>query len=66
MGCLILGPHAALPSPAEERVLFSEETPVIAVLQTSPGLTLEEFLKHQQYIYNIKCKGLGINEGVMI
>ena len=41
-------PHATLPSPAEEKVLVSDETAVIATLQVPPGFTKEEVREHQE------------------
>ena len=40
--------HAALPMPAEEKILVSDKGAVIAALQPPPGLTLEEMREHQQ------------------
>ena len=40
-------PHAALPTPEEEKILVSDEGAVIAALQPPPGLTLEEMREHQ-------------------
>ena len=41
-------PHAALPSPAEEKVLVSDEAAVVAALQVPPGLTDKEVKEHQE------------------
>ena len=41
-------PHAALPTPAEEKILVSDEGAVIATLQPPPGLTLEDMHEHLQ------------------
>ena len=41
-------PHAALPTPSEEKILVSDEVPVVAALQAPPGFTLEEMRDHQQ------------------
>ena len=41
-------PHAALPSPAEEKILVSDETAVVAALQVPPGFTTEEVREHQE------------------
>ena len=41
-------PHAALPSPEEEKVLVSDEAAVVAALQTPPGFTVEEIKDHQE------------------
>ena len=40
-------PHAALPSPQEEKILVSDEAAVVAALQAPPGFTLEELKDHQ-------------------
>ena len=41
-------PHAALPTPLEEKILVSDEGTVVAALQAPPGFTLEEVREHQQ------------------
>ena len=41
-------PHAALPTPLEEKVLVSDEGAVVAALQAPPGFTLEEMQEHQE------------------
>ena len=41
-------PHAALPTPAEEKILVSDEGAVITALQPPPGFTLEEMREHQR------------------
>ena len=41
-------PHAALPSPAEEKILVSDEAAVVAALQAPPGFTTEEIKEHQE------------------
>ena len=41
-------PHAALPSPEEEKILVSDEAAVIAALQAPPGFTVEEIRDHQE------------------
>ena len=41
-------PHATLPSPAEEKVLVSDETAVVTALQVPPGFTTEEVREHQE------------------
>ena len=41
-------PHAALPTPLEEKVLVSVEGAVVAAIQTPPSFTLEEINKHQE------------------
>ena len=41
-------PHAALPTPLEEKVLVSDEGAVVAALQAPPGFTLEEMKEHQE------------------
>ena len=41
-------PHAALPTPWEEKILVSDEGTVVAALQAPPGFTLEEMQDHQQ------------------
>ena len=40
-------PHAALPSPEEEKILVNDEAAVVAALQAPPGFTLEELKDHQ-------------------
>ena len=40
-------PHAALPSPQEEKILVSDKAAVVAALQAPPGFTLEELKDHQ-------------------
>ena len=40
-------PHAALPSPQEEKILVSDEATVVAALQAPPGFTLEELKDYQ-------------------
>ena len=46
---LSTAPHAALPTPVEEKILVSDKGAVIAALQPPPGLTLEEMREHQQH-----------------
>ena len=41
-------PHAALPTPLEEKILVSDEGTVVAALKAPPGFTLEEVREHQQ------------------
>ena len=41
-------PHAALPSPEEEKVLVSDKAAVIAALQADAGFTVEEIKDHQE------------------
>ena len=41
-------PHAALPSPTEEKILVSDETAVIAALQAPPGFTTAEIREDQE------------------
>ena len=41
-------PHAALPTPLEEKILVSDEGAVVAALLAPPGFTLEEMREHQQ------------------
>ena len=41
-------PHASLPTTEEEKVLVSDETAVVAAVQTPPGLTTEEIRDHQE------------------
>ena len=41
-------PHAALPSPEEEKVLVSDEAAVVAALQAPPRFTVEEIKDHQE------------------
>ena len=52
-------PHAALPTPAEERILVSDEGAVIAALQPPPGLTLEEMREHQRRDEHLQDIGNG-------
>ena len=51
-------PHAALPTPAEEKILVSDEGAVVAALQAPPGFTLEEMRDHQQrdeHLQDVQC-----------
>ena len=41
-------PHAALPSPEEDKILVSDEAAVIAALQAPPGFIVEEIRDHQE------------------
>ena len=41
-------PHAAFPSPEEEKVLVSDEAAVVAALQAPPSFTVEEIKDHQE------------------
>ena len=51
-------PHAALPTPSEEKILVSKEGAVVAALQAPPGFTLEEMRDHQQrddHLQDVQC-----------
>ena len=41
-------PHAALPTPSEEKILVSDEGAVVAAVQAPSGFTLEEMRDHHQ------------------
>ena len=42
------GPHVALPTPQEEKILVSDEAAVVAALQAPPGFTIDEIQEHQE------------------
>ena len=41
-------PHAAPPSPEEEKILVSDEAAVVAAIQAPPGFTTEQIKDHQE------------------
>ena len=47
-------PHASFPTTEEEKVLVSDETAVVAAVQTPPGFTTEEIRDHQERDDNLQ------------